>query len=110
MAHSLYLFQPDPIDDVEFRPIRIDIHLGVEKIEQGEIYSDLDINNLTQTWLELQEKRSWQACNWHWLENMKGMERKGRKTFWSQAMREDKHWKDTEVDGKEIGFFIMGII
>ncbi len=43
MAH--FLFQPDPIDGIEFRPIRIDIHYGVVKIELEEIYSDSDINN-----------------------------------------------------------------
>ncbi len=40
-----FLFQPDPIDGVEFRPIRIDIHLGVVKIKHEAIYSDKDINN-----------------------------------------------------------------
>ena len=43
MAH--FLFQPDPIDGVEFKPVRIDIHLGVVKVQREEIYSDNDINN-----------------------------------------------------------------
>jgi hypothetical protein len=38
MAH--FLFQPDPIDDFEFKAIIIDIHLGVVKIEQEDTYED----------------------------------------------------------------------
>ena len=40
-----FLFQPDPIDGVEFKPLRIDIHLGVIKIVDEEIYYDFQINN-----------------------------------------------------------------
>ncbi len=42
---AYFLFRPDPIGGVEFRPIRIDIHLGVVRMAQEEIYSDRDINN-----------------------------------------------------------------
>jgi hypothetical protein len=35
-----YFFQPDPIDEVEFKPITIDSHIGVIKIIDGEIYYD----------------------------------------------------------------------
>ncbi|MDQ6723473.1 MAG: hypothetical protein M3Z01_04320 [Thermoproteota archaeon] len=40
-----FLFQPDPIGGVEFKPLRIDIHLGVIKIVDEEIYYDFQINN-----------------------------------------------------------------
>ncbi len=40
-----FLFQPDPIDAVEFKPITIDIHLGVIKIVDEEIYYDFQLNN-----------------------------------------------------------------
>ena len=40
-----FLFQPDPIDGVEFKPIRIDIHLGTIKIVDEEIYYDFQSNN-----------------------------------------------------------------
>ena len=40
-----FLFQPDPIDGVEFKPLKIDIHLGVIKIVDEEIYYDFQINN-----------------------------------------------------------------
>ncbi len=40
-----FLFQPDPIDGVEFKPIRIDIHLGTIKIVDEEIYYDFQTNN-----------------------------------------------------------------
>jgi hypothetical protein len=40
-----FLFQPDPIDGVEFKPITIDIHLGVIKIVDEEIYYDFQLNN-----------------------------------------------------------------
>src|SRR3954449_2759605 len=33
-----FLFQPDPIDGVKFKPIKIDIHQGVIKIVDDEIY------------------------------------------------------------------------
>ncbi|WP_458719715.1 hypothetical protein [Candidatus Nitrosocosmicus sp. R] len=37
-----FLFQPDPIDDYEFNPIPIDIHLGILKIPTEEIIDDLE--------------------------------------------------------------------
>ncbi len=40
-----FLFQPDPIDDVQFKPIKIDIHQGVVKIVDEEIHYDFEINN-----------------------------------------------------------------
>ena len=40
-----FIFQPDPINAVEFKPIRIDIHLGVIKIVDEEIYYDFQLNN-----------------------------------------------------------------
>jgi hypothetical protein len=40
-----FLFQPDPIDGVEFRPVRMDIHKGVVKIVDQEIHHDFEINN-----------------------------------------------------------------
>jgi hypothetical protein len=43
MAH--FLFQPDPIDGVKFKPIKIDIHQGVIKIADDEIFYDFQLNN-----------------------------------------------------------------
>jgi uncharacterized protein YlzI (FlbEa/FlbD family) len=40
-----FLFQPDHIDGVEFNPITIDIHKGVIKIVDEEIYYDFQLNN-----------------------------------------------------------------
>jgi hypothetical protein len=40
-----FLFQPDPIDGVEFNPITIDVHLGVIKIVDEEIHYDFQLNN-----------------------------------------------------------------
>jgi hypothetical protein len=40
-----FLFQPDPIDGVEFMPVRMDIHRGVVKIVDEEIHHDFEINN-----------------------------------------------------------------
>ncbi len=40
-----FLYQPDPVDAVEFKPIAIDIHLGVIKIVDDEIYYDFQLNN-----------------------------------------------------------------
>jgi hypothetical protein len=40
-----FLFQPDPIDNCEFYPIPIDIHLGIIKIPMEEILDDFAINN-----------------------------------------------------------------
>lgn len=40
-----FLFQPDPIDGVEFRPVRVDIHRGVVKIVDEEIHHDFEINS-----------------------------------------------------------------
>ena len=39
-----FLFQPEPIDDYEFYPIPIDIHLGIIKIPTEEILDDFGIN------------------------------------------------------------------
>ena len=39
------LFQPDPIDGVEFRPVRIDMHQGIVKIVDEEIHYDFEVNN-----------------------------------------------------------------
>src|SRR6478609_1086106 len=39
-----FLFQPDPIDEVKFKPIKIDIHQGVIKIVDDEIFYDLQLN------------------------------------------------------------------
>jgi hypothetical protein len=40
-----FLFQPDPIDGVKFKPIKIDIHQGVIKIVDTEIFYDFQLNN-----------------------------------------------------------------
>ncbi len=40
-----FLFQPDPIDEVKFMPVRIDIHKGVAKIVDEEIHHDFETNN-----------------------------------------------------------------
>lgn len=40
-----FLFQPDPIDEVEFMPVRVDIHKGVVKIADEEIHHDFEIDN-----------------------------------------------------------------
>ncbi len=40
-----FFFKPDTIDRVEFKPIKIDIHLGVIKIIDEEIYYDFQTNN-----------------------------------------------------------------
>ena len=41
----LFLFQPDLIENVKFKPIKIDIHQGVIKIADDEIYYDFQLNN-----------------------------------------------------------------
>jgi hypothetical protein len=40
-----FLFQPDPINRVKFKPIKIDIHQGVVKIVNEEILYDFQLNN-----------------------------------------------------------------
>ena len=40
-----FLFQPDPINGAQFRPVKVDIHLGVIKITNDEIYHDFQSNN-----------------------------------------------------------------
>jgi hypothetical protein len=40
-----FLFQPDPIEGVRFKPIEIDIHKGVIKIVDDEIHYDFQLNN-----------------------------------------------------------------
>jgi hypothetical protein len=40
-----FLFQPDPIEGVRFKPIEIDIHTGVIKIVDDEIFYDFQLNN-----------------------------------------------------------------
>ena len=40
-----FLFQPDPIDGVNFKPIRVDVHQGLIKIVDEEIYYDFQLNN-----------------------------------------------------------------
>ena len=42
IAH--FLFQSDPIDKVKFKPIKIDIHQGVIKIVDEEIFYDFQLN------------------------------------------------------------------
>src|SRR3954449_4803516 len=39
-----FLFQPDAIDGVKFKPIKIDIHQGVIKIMDDEIFYDFQLN------------------------------------------------------------------
>ena len=39
-----FLFQPDPIGAIKFKPIKIDIHQGVVKIVDDEIFYDFQIN------------------------------------------------------------------
>jgi len=38
------LFQPNSIDDKKFKPIKIDIHKGVIKIVDEEIFYDFQLN------------------------------------------------------------------
>ena len=40
-----FLFQPDPIDGVKFKPLKIDVHQGVIKIIDEELHYDFEINN-----------------------------------------------------------------
>src|SRR5689334_15719629 len=40
-----FLFQPDPIDGIKFKPIEIDIHKGIIKIVDEEIHYDFQLNN-----------------------------------------------------------------
>lgn len=40
-----FLFQPDPIGKVRFKPIAIDIHKGIIKIVDDEILYDFQLNN-----------------------------------------------------------------
>jgi hypothetical protein len=40
-----FLFQPDPIDEVKFMPVRVGIHRGVVKIVDEDIHHDFEINN-----------------------------------------------------------------
>jgi hypothetical protein len=42
MVH--FLFQPDPIEEIKFKPIEIDIHQGVTKIVDEEIFYDFQLN------------------------------------------------------------------
>jgi hypothetical protein len=42
---SKFLFQPDLIDGVRFKPIKIDIHKRVIKIVDEEIHYDFQLNN-----------------------------------------------------------------
>lgn len=42
---SKFLFQPDPMNGVQFRPVGIDIHLGDIKIANDEVYHDFQSNN-----------------------------------------------------------------
>jgi hypothetical protein len=39
-----FLFQPNPIDGVKFKPIKIDIHQGVIKIVDDLIFYDFQLN------------------------------------------------------------------
>jgi hypothetical protein len=39
-----FLFQPDPIDEVKFKPVKIDFHKGVIKIVNDEIFYDFQSN------------------------------------------------------------------
>ena len=39
-----FLFQPDSIDGVCFKPIKIDIHKGVIKLVDNEIFYDFQLN------------------------------------------------------------------
>ena len=43
MAH--FLFQPDSFHGIKFKPIKIDIHKGVIKIVDEEIFYDFQLNN-----------------------------------------------------------------
>jgi hypothetical protein len=40
-----FLVQPDPIGRIKFKSIKIDIHKGVIKIVDDEIFYDFQINN-----------------------------------------------------------------
>ena len=41
---AYFLFQPDPIDSIQFKPIKIDIHQGVIKVVDDEIFYDFQLN------------------------------------------------------------------
>jgi len=61
MAHIL--LQPDPIDDVEFRAIKIDIHLGVVKIEQEDTFGDHGINSADEIMVGSSREEAIAGCN-----------------------------------------------
>src|SRR5919112_241079 len=39
-----FLFQPDPIDGIKFKPIKIDIHKRSYQVDDDEIFYDFQIN------------------------------------------------------------------
>ncbi len=51
-----FLFQPDPIEGVRFKPIKIYIHKGVIKIVDEEIHYDIQLNNTESVIMETDRK------------------------------------------------------
>ena len=45
LCMAKFLFQPDPINGVQFGPVKIDTHLGVIKIANDEVYHDFQTHN-----------------------------------------------------------------
>ena len=43
---AYFLFQPDSIEGVHFKPIKIDIHQGIVKIVDDEIFYDFQLNTI----------------------------------------------------------------
>ncbi|HEY6534538.1 MAG TPA: hypothetical protein VIY08_01815 [Candidatus Nitrosocosmicus sp.] len=39
------MFQPDPIDGLKFKPLKIDVHQGIVKIVDEEIHYDFQLDN-----------------------------------------------------------------
>ncbi len=68
-----FLFQPDPIDYVQFKPIKIDIHQGVIKIVDEELHYDFEINNTESVIVRQIEKRFSKEFKLHLTVNTKDM-------------------------------------
>ena len=92
---SYFPFQPDPIDGVEFMPVRIDIHKGVVRIADEEIHHDFEINNTACVVVGRERGEVLASLQEGFPRQQKEMESSRRRTSQRWHMRQGRHGNES---------------
>ncbi len=88
-----FLFQPDPIDEVKFMPVSIDIHRGIVNIVDEEIHHDFELNNTECVVVGKDRKEVLASLQEGFAQHTKGTANSRRRTSQRCLMRQGRRGK-----------------